>query len=116
MKAELEGLGRLRMPPALTWSEFRVLVEAGRNDGDSSVCSISESEGEYGDESIGNRSGWRSDGSKQMMSWPGKQRECTDDDEHSRGRFGDSIGYGANDESTRSQREYSVDDASGMQM
>ena len=49
------------------------------------------------------------------MSWPGKQRECTDDDEHSRGRFGDSIGYGANDESTRSQREYSVD-ASGMQM
>ncbi|EJK51240.1 hypothetical protein THAOC_29605, partial [Thalassiosira oceanica] len=44
---------------------------------------------------------------EQMMSWPGKQRECTDDDEHSLGRFGDSIGYGANDESTRSQREYS---------
>lgn len=34
---------------------------------------------------------------------------------HEGDRFGDSIGHGANDESTRSQREYSVD-ASGMQM
>jgi len=49
------------------------------------------------------------------MSRPGKQREYSDDKEHSRGQFGDSIGYGAYDESTRSQREYSVD-ASGMQM
>ncbi|EJK50454.1 hypothetical protein THAOC_30572, partial [Thalassiosira oceanica] len=38
------------------------------NDGDSSVCSISESEGEYGDESIGNRSGWRSDGSSELFA------------------------------------------------
>lgn len=45
------------------------------------------------------------------MSRPSKQREYSDDKE----LFGDSIGYGANDESTRSQREYSVD-ASGMQM
>ena len=47
------------------------------------------------------------------MNWPDKQREYSDDDEHSLGRLGDSIGYGANDELTRSQREYSVD-ASGI--
>ena len=34
---------------------------------------------------------------------------------HEGDRVGDSIDHGANDESTRSQREYSVD-ASGMQM
>ncbi|EJK61365.1 hypothetical protein THAOC_18162, partial [Thalassiosira oceanica] len=96
------------------------------NDGDSSVSEVTW------DWSSGNSSSWvrsqnqreeflAAEASKtnrnqeQMMSWPGKQRECTDDDEHSLGRFGDSIGYGANDESTRSQREYSVD-ASGMQM
>ena len=48
-----------------------------------------------------------------MRNRPDKQREYSDDEEHSRGRLGDSIGYGANDESTRSQREYSVD-ASGI--
>ena len=48
-----------------------------------------------------------------MMSWQldelARQAEGVLSDEHSRGRLGDSIGYGANDESTRSQREYSVD-------
>ena len=47
------------------------------------------------------------------MNWPDKQREYSDDDEHSQGRLGDSVCYGATDGSTRSQREYSVD-ASGI--
>ena len=56
-------------------------------------------------------------GALTMMSWQldelARQAEGVLSDEHSRGRIGDSIGYGANDESTRSQREYSVD-ASGI--